>query len=212
MTTPQAPSPLKTSTPPWLHYSAWAITLAGPVLLLMPPRRVGFQAVVIATGTFAGVNVLVHDHTGTTLLGRWRDRFRGATTTTTDDDASAAVTHSDLPAKAQRTQALLRREREAREAALPEPERRALHEARARQERGLWHRLWYGDVSKEQWLAERERREKEALEEGKGYGGLIIDQVKEVFIGSSSRRPEEEGDGSRGEEKNKNNSNTDDKK
>lgn len=194
---------IKTDTPRWLHYGAWGTAVLGPVVLFMPPRRVGFQAVVIATGTFAAINLLVHDYTGTTLAGRYRDRFSSATASTT---SSADSSTSDfLPEKAKRTQELMRRERERREAALPEAERRALQEERERKElasRGIFQRLWLGDA-KGDWREERRRKEKEALEEGKGYGDLIVEQVKEVFVGSSKK----DGDGSRNE-----NDNTDHKK
>lgn len=47
-------------------------------------------------------------------------------------------------------------------------------------QRGMLGRIWYGDEG-DDWVAERARKEKEALEEGRGYGGLIVDQVREVF-------------------------------
>lgn len=219
MTTPQPPSNvstppaqqqspssalgIKTDTPRWLHYGAWGTAVLGPVVLFMPPRRVGFQAVVIATGTFAAINLLVHDYTGTTLAGRYRERFSSAATAASSSPSSG--TSDFLPDKAKRTQELLRRERERREAALPESERRALQEERERKElasRGFLQRLWMGDA-KEDWREERRRKEKEAVEEGKGYGDLIVEQVKEVFVGTSKK----DGDGSRDE-----NNNTNDKK
>lgn len=41
-------------------------------------------------------------------------------------------------------------------------------------------KVWYGSEGKD-WKAKRDQREKEALEEGRGYGGLIMDQIWEVW-------------------------------
>ncbi|KAI4222041.1 MAG: hypothetical protein LQ349_007705 [Xanthoria aureola] len=51
---------------------------------------------------------------------------------------------------------------------------------------GLARRLWFGS-EKEDWKEKRIREEKEALEEGRGYGGLIGDAVREAFGGSVER-------------------------
>lgn len=188
-----------------MHYGAWGTAIVSPIVLMMPPRRVGFQAIVLASGTFAAVNLLVYDYTGTTLLGRYRERFSAAKSATAHAAASQHDTTSFLPEKAQRTQELLRLEALRREAAAPEAERRRLQEAREKREaanRGFWASLWMGDA-KENWREERLRKEREALEEGKGYGDLIVEQVKEVFVSSKK-----EGEGSQEAE----NKNTDDKK
>ncbi|KAF2462122.1 hypothetical protein BDY21DRAFT_330508 [Lineolata rhizophorae] len=52
-------------------------------------------------------------------------------------------------------------------------------------ERGFLSKLWYGDESKLDWKAKRMEEERKALEEGKGYGDLIMEQVKEVWKGKS---------------------------
>lgn len=165
----------KTDTPDWMHYGAMVCVVAGPFALFMPPRRMGFQSILLATGTSYAVNILAYDFTGESMYQRFVRRT---------SSAASAVT-GDLPEKALRTQELMRRERERREAALPEPERRRLQEERERKEResrGVLSRLWMGS-EKENWREERARKEKEALEQGKGYGDLIVEQVKEV-VGS----------------------------
>ena len=48
---------------------------------------------------------------------------------------------------------------------------------------GLARKLWYGSES-EGWKERRIREEREALEEGRGYGGLIGDAMREVFGGA----------------------------
>lgn len=46
--------------------------------------------------------------------------------------------------------------------------------------RGVIKKIWMGDEP-DDWIENRARKEKEALEDGKGYGGLIGDYVREAF-------------------------------
>lgn len=182
MTQQQPPSDQdKFVTPTLMHYGAWAGVILGPIALFMPPRRVGFQALLLASGTSYATNILAYDYTGESIYQRFVRRWDNAL-------------NGGLPEKAQRTQELLRLERERREAALPEAERRRLQEERLRREqaqRGLLQKLWMGSET-DDWRAERARKEKEALDEGRGYGDLIVEQVKEVFSSSDKKDGEEE--------------------
>ena len=65
---------------------------------------------------------------------------------------------------------------------------------------GLARRLWFGS-EKEDWKEKRIREEKEALEEGRGYGGLIGDAVREAFGGSVEREDVERFNAERGRAK-----------
>lgn len=144
--------------------------ILGPIALFMPPRRVGFRALFLATGTSFATEFLAYEYTGEFIYQRFARRWDN-------------MVNGGLPEKARRTQELMRAEREKREAALPEAQRRALQEERERREmeqRGVLQRLWMGS-EKDNWREERAKKDKEALEEGKGYGDLIVDQVKEVF-------------------------------
>ncbi|KAG6356964.1 hypothetical protein INS49_014839 [Diaporthe citri] len=174
----------KTQTPQWLHNSAIGVAILGPIALLMPPRRVGLQAMLLSGGTFWATNVLAYDWTGESMTQRFDRRWQ-------------TMFASGLPEKAKRNQELMRLERERREALLPEAERKALQEAREKKEaasRGIVSRLWMGG-EKEDWREERARKEKETLENGEGYGTLIMDQVKEVFSGSKKGAGEEGKEG-----------------
>ena len=145
----------------------------------MPPRRMGLQAMLLSGGTFWATNVLAYDWTGESMTQRFDRRWQ-------------TMFASGLPEKAKRNQELMRLERERREALLPEAERKTLQEAREKKElasRGIISRLWMGS-EKEDWRKERARKEKETLENGEGYGTLIMDQVKEVFSGSKKSEGE----------------------
>ena len=107
-----------------------------------------------------------------------------------------------LPEKAKIMQGRLREERERerlRKEAMQEvytnpgkeenaesKERGVLEEVRKkkeeneRRERGIIEKVWLGGEGPD-WKAKRDQKEREALEEGRGYGGLIMDQIWEVW-------------------------------
>lgn len=112
------------------------------------------------------------------------------------------ITSQTLPPKALETQRRLREERERRalgaglgkgvevgeeggsRKVLAElkkvEEQRGEKAEKERRERGLLKKVWMGDEG-DDWKAKRDQREREALEDGRGYGGLIIDQIYEVW-------------------------------
>ncbi|KAJ9148244.1 hypothetical protein NKR23_g5150 [Pleurostoma richardsiae] len=176
-------------TPEWLHNSAIAVAILGPIALLMPPRRADVRTLVLTGGTFWATNQLAYDWTGRSIQQRFAARF----------DALAG---SGLPEQARRTQELMRAERARREAALPEGERLEAEEARRRREQqGLLQKVWMGGEG-ENWREERERKEKEALEDGRGYTGLIMEQISEVWgqIRGRKKGDEEAGKAAGGDE------------
>ncbi len=65
--------------------------------------------------------------------------------------------------------------------------------------RSLFRKGWMGD-EKAGWQKRRLEREREELESGKGYGDLIMEQVREVFPGFGGGRERGEEDGNGGEE------------
>ena len=60
-----------------------------------------------------------------------------------------------------------------------EEQQRKLDEQQ-KKDRGLLEKVWMGGEP-DDWKAKRDQKEKEALEEGRGYGGLIMDQIYEVW-------------------------------
>lgn len=99
-----------------------------------------------------------------------------------------------LPPKALETQQRLKREkdlileqkiqgrlfedRHGSDGVLAEIER--LKEEEKEKKRSLVQKVWMGSEGPD-WKAKRDEREKEALEDGRGYGGLIMDQIWEVW-------------------------------
>lgn len=177
----QAPTPTDLSklkyygTPEWIHNSCIAVSIVAPIAMFLPPRRVGIQALVLSGTTFWTTSQLAYDWTGESIKQRFLRRV-GA--------SANAVMATDLPEKAKRTQELLRAEKARQEAALPENIKKRLDEERAKAKRSIAEKIWLGDA-KDDWAEERKRKEKEALEDGRGYGGLIMDHIKEVWYGKA---------------------------
>ena len=53
-------------------------------------------------------------------------------------------------------------------------------------------KLWMGEEG-EGWKEKRMREEREAMEEGKGYGGMIMDQIWEVWNWGKTEDDDEQG-------------------
>ncbi len=64
--------------------------------------------------------------------------------------------------------------------------------------KGMVKKVWMGEET-EGWQGRRIRKEREELEGGKGYGDIILGQVREVFPGFGGKREEGEGGEEKGE-------------
>lgn len=51
-------------------------------------------------------------------------------------------------------------------------------------------KIWMGDQG-DDWQIKRAEREREVLQNGEGYGTLIMDQIKEVWTGKKKNEDEE---------------------
>ncbi|RYP67219.1 hypothetical protein DL770_008650 [Monosporascus sp. CRB-9-2] len=202
-TTSQRPQ-LQPSTPekppyqnPFIHNVALGVTPIALGALFLPPRKLDLRQVILGGVALWGTNQLVYDYSGRSFAQRFGARME-------------QLSGTGLPEKAQRTQTLLRAEREkkrrqleqARSAAEPglseadralleeQEERRVRERGRSRAERSPLEALWMGDQN-DDWKEKRDRREKEALSEGGGgYWGLITDQIAEVWNGAKKKEQE----------------------
>jgi hypothetical protein len=158
--------------------------------MALPPRKFDLYTGLLMTGTFLGGNQLAYEYTGRSFVARCKARMQ----------AIQSMGEGSLPEKAKIMQVRLREERQRREkmqgvSANPVPEVKeekleigVLDEVRRKREedekeaekRGILQRLWMGEEG-DDWKAKRDKREREALEEGRGYGGLIMDQIWEVW-------------------------------
>ncbi|RYO86746.1 hypothetical protein DL766_001606 [Monosporascus sp. MC13-8B] len=177
---------------PFIHNVALGVTPIALGALFLPPRKLDLRQVILGGVALWGTNQLVHDYSGRSFAQRFGARME-------------QLSGTRLPERAQRTQMLLRAEREKRrregeqarttEPGLSEADRGMLEEqkkerGRSRAERGPLEALWMGDQD-DDWKEKRDRREKEALSEGGGgYWGLITDQIAEVWNGAKKKEQE----------------------
>jgi hypothetical protein len=164
-------------TPPILHYGALGASILGPVAFLLPSGRKNLssqlQNMLLATGSFWAFNQLAYDYTGKSIVQRSNERW--AKVFNSFDEGlpteKARLVKAQLEAqKAQRKQD---------EAARHEAER-LRKEDEERRKRGLLTRVWMGNEG-EDWKQRRIEEDKKALESGKGYGDIIMDQIWEVW-------------------------------
>jgi hypothetical protein len=168
-----------------IHNVSLGALILCPIIIALPPRKLDVYTLALLTGTFLGANQLSHEYTGETIIARMQGRV-------------SRMADPSLPEKAREVQARLREERLRRDGVLPATMQKGVDAERERnktgvleevtrrkeegekKERGILEKVWMGTEG-DDWKAKRDQREKEALEEGKGYGGLIMDQIWEVW-------------------------------
>lgn len=144
-----------------LHNLAVASVVIAPALALLPPRKLD-----VYTLTLTGITVYSANHLYRTSYGHsiW-DRL--SPTTSTEPGSSLPTDRAREFQKQFRA-----REEERKRAqggAANEPDKR-----------GLVDRVWMGS-EKEGWSERREKEVQKKLDEGKGYGDIIMDQIWEVW-------------------------------
>ena len=178
MSTPQETTPSKpvinpSSRQTLIHNVALGALIVCPLIIAIPPRKLDLYTIALLSGTFVGGNQLAQEYTGRSILTRVQDRME-------------SISAPKLPSKALEVQAKLREERAMREGLVPKGEdvKTVLEEIRKKEqekkERGLLEKVWMGAEGND-WKEKRDQKEKEALEDGRGYGGLIVDQIWEVW-------------------------------
>lgn len=143
----------------FLHNVAIGSVIVCPLIIALPPRKLDFYTFSLVTGTFIAGDYLVSKRYGKSVIQSTSD-FMNRT-------AAGIAETGGLPEKAKEMQKKIKEEKE-RLGIKQEKEKSALE------------KLWMGDA-KENWKVERDRREKEAMEDGRGYAGLITDQIWEVW-------------------------------
>lgn len=161
------------------------------------------QNAVLGASTFWGFNTLTGHYTGKTISQRTGDQWRSLFGLPSKEEEEAAKRKKEGEVALPKTGGYydeLPTERAARNKMLMEAEKRRRAEAAGKEykekdTRGLIERIWMGG-EKEGWREKRMEEERKALEEGKGYGGLIMEQVREVWKGEDK----EGKDGDKGKE------------
>ncbi|KAI1736236.1 hypothetical protein F4680DRAFT_452246 [Xylaria scruposa] len=212
---------------PLVHTVALGVTPLALIALCLPPRRLDLRATMLGGVALWGTNQLAHDFSGKSFAQRFNSRM--ASLTGTELPEKARATQARLREEKERREKLRAlREEMIKSGAVKatgeglegwsEDQKRALLEAYERQrrdeqqghgvvpgkekEKGVLEKIWMGDAAPD-WKEKRDKKEKEALQEGGGgYLGLITDQIAEVLGGKKT----DEGDVSKrktGEDANK---------
>ncbi|KOS19187.1 hypothetical protein ESCO_000485 [Escovopsis weberi] len=170
---------------PFIHNAAIAGAVICPLAMLLPPRKADIRAFVLL-GTFSlCANQLAYEYTGHSVYERFGSRV-------------GAVFDTSLPQGAQRTQQLLREQRERdREAARRKGEE---EEAEAQRRGGVLRDIWMGGEG-EDWKRRRAEEHRKSFEEGKGMSDVIFEQVADVFSGRWRKedKDKKEGEGEGGD-------------
>ncbi|KAI4233837.1 MAG: hypothetical protein L6R40_006963 [Gallowayella cf. fulva] len=180
---PTSPSHPSSSIPtPPFRPIFFTLLVACPLLAALPPRKVDLYTFMLGAAWVVSAEELTIGSASGQYMRQQRQRISEAQAFETRKPQEADKQSIPLAA----TSDLAREIRNSKDA--PQDLKSTIV-ARQREEggvTGLARRLWYGSETSD-WKEKRIREEKEALEEGRGYGGLIGDAVREVFGGSVER-------------------------
>lgn len=203
----EAPTPPLPTPNPITHNAALAMAVLCPIALLLPARggrgKSLLQNLILGGGAVWAVDTLATDYTGKSVTARSAERWGSLLgIAQKSEEEKEAERKKKEESSAGGFLDALPTERAARNKALMEAERKRRAEAEGRtyvprgegESKGLWERVWMGG-EKEGWKERRLEEERRALESGKGYGGLIADQVREVWEGKKDTKGEGEGEG-----------------
>jgi hypothetical protein len=186
--TPQPPSnPVldASSQAKILHNVALGALIVCPIVILLPPRKLDIYTLALVGGTFFGANQLTYESTGTSLVSRqkrWMESMSPGHQLPPKALEMQARLKAEKEYRLRQSEGLLVKGKEEREGKVLQELARKKEEDRAKEEkeRGLVQKIWMGSEG-DDWKAKRAEKEKEALAEGRGYGGLIVDQIWEVW-------------------------------
>ncbi|KAI9671505.1 MAG: hypothetical protein M1817_003556 [Caeruleum heppii] len=212
---PTLPSPTPTTTQTYktlTHNLSLFLLCACPLLIALPPRKVDFYTFSLSAAFLVSANNLTEERTpGRGLWYRVRRPF-GAGSEEEGKEGGSGLFGDGLPSeRAREVQERLKREKLLRaqpggqgseraenvpEGVLAEVAAVERGKAASSSAGGLAERIWMGDET-EGWRERRIREAREKLEEGRGYGGMIVDQIWEVWTGKKEGRDKETGEESR---------------
>lgn len=164
------------------RYAAWTFVVAAPILIALPPRKLDLYTVALS-GAFLGSANALYRESNPRGLGILEDLQKQIFAPKQQSDPSANSTASAGPFNSlptQRAAEVQARLRAAREASLSAEDLERYRAARRAQDRSVGEKIWLG-AETEGWKERRLKEEQKALDEGKGYGDLIMDHIWDVW-------------------------------
>jgi hypothetical protein len=146
-----------------------------PLIAIMPPRKLDLYTFSLGVGFYLSADHLAQQYNGRSLVQqiRWKSPIRELPTEKARETARILKEREEAE-----------RERVRREAAL-----RGGAE-QAKEGRPFWNKVWMGE-EQEGWKERRLEEERKALEEGKSYTDIILDQIWEVWSWEKKKGNEE---------------------
>jgi hypothetical protein len=166
---------------------AISLVVVCPILIALPPRKLDVYTFCLGGTTFISLNHLQKHMTGRSFLNRVgindssNEELKGAKTKGAEDGGVSLPTE-----KARRYRQMMKEKKEAEAAGRRWEPPKSLEdwkpnaETDAEKQKGVLESLWLGNA-KEDWKAQRERKEREAFERGDGVGTLIQDYFQEAM-------------------------------
>lgn len=164
--TPQSPSQTAADSAQLLHNLSVAAIVVCPLLIALPPRKFDFYTITLLSGTFLGTNQLAHEYTGRSLVVRLQDVPVGM--------QAASLKYRDSRKEVSETVV------ENYDAQMLGKFNVGVEEKKGGVLDALRRKEEDGGPGRPHWKEERDKREREAAEEGKGIADLIVDQIWEV--------------------------------
>jgi hypothetical protein len=159
--------------------------IACPVIALLPPRKLDLYTFSLSIGFYLSADHLAQSYKGRPLLSLLTPSL-------------GSPLPSSLPTEKARETSRIMKEREEAERA-----RREGVEGLGKdkdKKKGLLGKLWMGE-EEEGWKERRLEEERKALEEGKSYTDIILEQIWEVWNWDKKKGNEDKGPGGEREKK-----------
>jgi hypothetical protein len=152
----------------FLHNTSLTMLFLAPALIALPPRKLDLYTVALAASFVASANHLTKERTGRGLLGNmaFANASRSAAQKTKADELREKY-------RAEKEQRRLLEESVSASATTSAGRPPSALETAAKE-------LWMGGET-EGWKERRLREEQEKINQGEGYGSMIMDQIWEVW-------------------------------
>ncbi|KAA8568974.1 hypothetical protein EYC84_007946 [Monilinia fructicola] len=173
------PDPANPRTTPLLHNASLAALIVCPIVMLLPPRKMDVYTFALMTTTFIGGNHLAYE-----VIRKAKETQRKIREAQEKKRMEESGKFSGKMIEFQHQGAK-------REGVLEALEKRSAGESTANKveeerKESVLEKIWLGGEGKD-WKEKRDQKEKEALEAGKGYGDLIMEQIWEVWNGGKKK-------------------------
>lgn len=163
---------MTTSYHAFLHNTSLTLLVLAPVLIALPPRKLDIYTLSLASAFALSANHLTAERTGAGILAHMTPSWALARPPPRQPQPSTPSTPTRSEEFSARYAAEKAQRRLLDDPSSPQPPTQTPPSA--------LQELWLGG-EREGWKERRLREEQEKLDQGEGYGGMIMDQIWEVW-------------------------------